>query len=192
MNLQSIIVELDRAYFPDPRNFALRTGQGMGRFIGAWHQSAEAFDKISHDIVRLQANNDYATSKSFLRKLGKHVEGCYKLCLNTAATWEKTRHVHQNQESGVWESIVSIFTGISEREKWVKASKAEIQAASKRDEKAFHHLDRERELLFTEADQIIGLNCESAKPPSIKHGSVKATKKQTVKNQPGRRAKPQE
>lgn len=150
----SILNRFRDVVLPDATDYDFSAPDAKKRYTDDWRELAEVSDAIVKAIVRYLAQPVKSPEARFVRKLLKHLERCLTLGEKTYANWQRTADWLENSKLDAGEIVWTFLGEKTQKEKWSTSEQKAINAETKKCEKLYHAVHRERELLLIELDVI--------------------------------------
>lgn len=153
--VNSIFCRFTESRLPDATHYALDTAAGRADLVAAFRTFGEASDGLVKAIVRYLATSDSPAHSKFLKKLQTHAESSRVFANEWVTLNRRGQHWRDAGVLNLIEIVQLFMGGKSRKEKWAEGEFKAMEAMSKKLEKTYYKLERERELLLVEIEATL-------------------------------------
>lgn len=155
MNVKSLYKAIKNLKLPTTSDYAMKTSGGKVKYREAWGQLETDAREMVHTIVRMRAAKQSPDIDRVLKKLEKHLEKCQILGAERYDSWIAAEEMATSRQNvGLLQCLWEIFTDDKERQRAEDRKMREMDVNSKKAEKTYFTLLREREKLLVEMETV--------------------------------------
>lgn len=153
-SFRDIIESFRSISFPSDEECDLSAEDHINKLKESWTRFTEQSDLLVKKSIVFITKAKASPDTRFLRKLVKHLEKCRSLGIHAEKYWSSYDDYRKNKDAGIIEIIWVLFGGKSSKDKLRASDRKKLLMNTKKGEKDYDNLIRERELLLIELDAM--------------------------------------